>query len=242
VAQGLSSRLVAAARALRDAVEPLAFGPPITHVLNPLDYAWAPHEAYLRRFGDTEKRVVFLGMNPGPFGMVQVGVPFGEVAAVRDWMGIVAPVGQPRTANPHRPVEGFDCARSEVSGARLWALFHERFGTAEAFFRDHFVLNYCPLAFFDHARNVTPDKLPAAETAPLHAACDAHLVAAIEALAPAWVIGIGKFAETQARKALSARFPALRIGTILHPSPASPAANRGWAPQAEAQLKALGVW
>ena len=36
------------------------------------------------------KRVVFLGMNPGPFGMAQVGVPFGEVAAVRDWLRIDA--------------------------------------------------------------------------------------------------------------------------------------------------------
>ncbi|MFN3630534.1 MAG: single-stranded DNA-binding protein, partial [Casimicrobiaceae bacterium] len=137
---------------------------------------------------------------------------------------------------------GFACTRSEVSGARLWALFRERFGTALAFFRDHFVLNYCPLAFFDRARNVTPDRLPAAETAPLVAACDAHLIVAIETLSPDWVIGIGRFAETQARRALASRFPDLRIGTMLHPSPASPAANRGWAAQAEAQLKALGVW
>jgi single-strand selective monofunctional uracil DNA glycosylase len=28
---------------------------------------------------------------------------------------------------------------------------------------------------------------------------------------------------------------------IPHPSPASPAANRGWAPQAEAALRAIGV-
>ncbi len=33
----------------------------------------------------------------------------------------------------------------------------------------------------------------------------------------------------------------VRIGRILHPSPASPAANRGWAEVATSQLKALGV-
>ena len=33
------------------------------------------------------KKLIFVGMNPGPFGMVQCGVPFGEIAAVRDWMG-----------------------------------------------------------------------------------------------------------------------------------------------------------
>jgi len=234
--------LLLAARALSDAVDNLSFSAPVTHTLNPLDYAWAPHEAYLRRFGGGKKRIVFLGMNPGPFGMVQVGVPFGEVNAVRDWMKIDAPVAQPKTPNPSRPVEGFSCARSEVSGQRLWTLFSRRFPRAEDFFADHFVLNYCPLAFFDQARNVTPDKLQKSETKPLYEACDEHLRACVRALDPAWVIGIGKFAENQARAALSADFPLLKIATVLHPSPASPMANRGWAPQAAAQLAALGIW
>ncbi len=234
--------LVAAARALNSAVDALHFSAPVTHTLNPLDYAWAPHEQYLRKFGGGKKRIVFLGMNPGPFGMVQVGVPFGEVNAVRDWMKIDAPVLQPKTPNPSRPVEGFSCVRSEVSGQRLWALFSGRFGQAEDFFADHFVLNYCPLAFFEKARNVTPDKLQKSETKPLYEACDAHLTECVAALNPEWVIGIGKFAENQARAALANSFPKLKIGTVLHPSPASPMANRGWSPQATAQLQALGVW
>ena len=234
--------LVVAARTLCDAVDLLPFSAPATHTLNPLDYAWAPHEQYLRKFGQGKKRVVFMGMNPGPFGMVQVGIPFGEVNAVRDWMQIDAPVAQPKSPNPSRPVEGFDCSRSEVSGQRLWALFSQRFQNADDFFADHFVLNYCPLAFFDHARNVTPDKLSKAESTPLYAACDAHLRACVDTLQPDWIIGIGKFAEAQAKTALASANPNLRIGTILHPSPASPMANRGWAPQAAAQLAALGIW
>ena len=234
--------LIAAARTLCDAVDSLQFSAPATHTLNPLDYAWAPHEQYLRKFGNGKKRVVFMGMNPGPFGMVQVGIPFGEVTAVRDWMKIDAPVAQPKSPNPSRPVEGFDCSRSEISGQRLWALFSQRFQNADDFFADHFVLNYCPLAFFDHARNVTPDKLSKAESTPLYAACDAHLRACVDTLQPDWIIGIGKFAEAQAKTALASANPNLRIGTILHPSPASPMANRGWAPQAAAQLAALGIW
>lgn len=237
-----SHELIAAARRLRDAVDPLRFSAPVTHTLNPLAYAWAPHEQYLSQFGNGKKRVVFLGMNPGPFGMVQVGVPFGEVNAVRDWMKIDAPVAQPKSPNPSRPVEGFACTRSEISGQRLWALFSQRFPRAEDFFAEHFVLNYCPLAFFDIAKNVTPDKLAKAETAPLYAACNDHLRACVDALNPDWVIGIGKFAETQAKTALSKSNPSLNIGTVLHPSPASPMANRGWAPQAAAQLAALGIW
>ncbi|MDR1660827.1 MAG: single-stranded DNA-binding protein [Azoarcus sp.] len=236
-----AQNLIAAARRLSAAVEAMRFAAPVTHIYNPLDYAWDAHETYLRRFGDSRKKAVFLGMNPGPFGMAQTGVPFGEIAAVRDWLGIECPVGQPARPNPKRPVEGFACARSEVSGRRLWSLFRERFGAAEAFFADHFVANYCPLAFFVGGRNLTPDKLPSAEQAVLLAACDEHLRALVAALEPEWVIGIGAWAENRAAAALGASGPR-RLGRILHPSPASPAANRGWAEAASRQLAGLGVW
>ncbi|MGC3962557.1 MAG: single-stranded DNA-binding protein [Rhodocyclaceae bacterium] len=232
--------LVAAAKTLSDTVGAMRFAPPVTHVYNPLDYAWAPNETYLRRFGDSKKKVVFVGMNPGPFGMVQTGVPFGEINAVREWMGIDANVIGPADQNPKRPIEGFNVQRSEVSGRRLWGLFQQRFGTAEAFFADHFVANYCPLAFFDEGRNVTPDKLPSAEQQPLLAACDAHLRTLIEVLEPEWVIGVGAWAEQ--RIAIAGEGLGLRIGRVLHPSPASPIANRDWAGAATKQLEALGVW
>lgn len=235
-----AGRLIAAARELSATLAPMRFAPPVSHVYNPLDYARVPHEQYLSRYGDSRKRIVFLGMNPGPFGMVQTGVPFGEIEAVRGWMGIEAAVDKPALENPKRPIEGFACARSEVSGRRLWGLFAQRFGSADAFFAEHFVANYCPLAFFDHGRNLTPDKLPASETAPLEAACDTHLRALVEALEPEWLIGVGGFAEARAAEALAGL--GVRIGRVLHPSPASPAANRGWAEAAEKQLRALGIW
>ena len=236
-----ATTLIAAARDLSATLGKMRFAPPVTHVYNPLDYAWDIHERYLRRYGEGPKRVVFLGMNPGPFGMVQTGVPFGEVVAVRDWLGLEGPVNPPERVNPKRPVEGFACMRSEVSGRRLWGLFQERFGTAEAFFAEHFVANYCPLAFFDTGRNLTPDKLPAAEQEPLLAACDAHLRVLLKALAPEWVIGVGGWAETRVLGALGT-LNGVRVGRILHPSPASPAANRGWAEAASRQLAELGVW
>lgn len=231
---------IAAARSLSDTLAPMRFAPPVSHVYDPLTYAWEVHEAYLTRFAAAPKRVIFLGMNPGPFGMAQTGVPFGEIEAVRDWLGLSGEVTKPPVENPKRPVEGFACTRSEVSGRRLWGLFRERFGTAEAFAQEHFVANYCPLAFFDHTRNLTPDKLPAAEAGPLMAACDEHLRALIDALQPEWVVGVGAWAEQRAAQALAGRN--LRIGRVLHPSPASPAANRGWSPAATRQLVELGIW
>ncbi len=232
--------LLNAAQTLSSEVENLHFSPPVSHIYNPLTYAWGPHEIYLRRFGAHRKKIIFLGMNPGPFGMVQCGIPFGEISAVRDWMGIETTVKKPAAENPKRPIEGFACTRSEVSGRRLWSLFQQRYGNAEDFFAEHFVANYCPLAFFDQARNITPDKLPSSESEPLYAACDDHLRKIIMALAPQWVIGVGGFAETRASKALAGID--VRIGKILHPSPASPAANRGWAEAASTQLAALGLW
>ncbi len=234
--------LIAAADTLRRALRPLRFSPPVTHVYNPLEYAWEPHCTYLRKFaGAGRKKGIFLGMNPGPFGMAQTGVPFGEVAAVRDWMGIEAPVQSAPDEHPKRRIEGFACARSEVSGRRLWGWAAETFGTAEAFFADYLVVNFCPLIFLEETgRNRTPDKVPAAEMAPVEAACDTHLRQVIEILRPEWLIGVGGFAETRLRSAAGHRTD-VRILRILHPSPASPAANRDWAGAVNRTLRGAGV-
>jgi single-strand selective monofunctional uracil DNA glycosylase len=240
--------LLDAARTLSRAVASIEFPEPVAHVYNPLDYAFAAYQTYVHRYGTSRKEIVLVGMNPGPFGMVQTGVPFGEVAAVRDWMRIRATIGKPASAHPKRPVEGFACTRSEVSGRRLWGWAAARFRSADAFFADWFVLNYCPLAFVEASgRNLTPDHLPATPQRELYSACDIHLARALTALAPAWVIGIGDFAAKRVRSVLESRLvdPALagtvRRGRILHPSPASPIANRGWADVAERELAALGV-
>jgi len=220
----------------------LRFAEPVSHVYNPLLYARAPHEAYVSRFGNSPKRVLFLGMNPGPWGMAQTGVPFGEIAAVRDWMGISGPVGRPDPEHPKRPVTGFSCDKSEVSGRRLWGLFAEAFPRAEDFFANHFVINYCPLVWMEAGgRNRTPDKLPAAEMAPVEAACDACLAAQIRILGPALLVGVGGFAEACLERVAAAMGSKARIGRVLHPSPASPAANRDWAGTAAKQLRALGL-
>ena len=233
--------MIQAARNLSADCDALSFGTPVTHVYNPLDYAWAAHEQYLNLAATTKKKVVFLGMNPGPFGMAQSGVPFGEIAIVRDWLGINAPIGKPDCEHPKRPIVGLACTRSEVSGRRLWGLFAERYESASDFFRDHFIVNHCPLVFMEETgRNRTPDKLPLEESTPLMTASDAHLRHVVKTLEPEWLIAVGSFAEKRATTALEGL--TVRIGRILHPSPASPAANRGWAEQATAQMLDQGVW
>lgn len=225
---------------LSDEVRRMKFATPVTHVYNPLEYARAPHLRYIERFGRSPREVILVGMNPGPWGMAQTGVPFGEVNLARDWLGLEAPVGKPRHEHPKRPVEGFGCRRSEVSGQRLWGWARDTFETPERFFERFYIANYCPLCFMeDTGRNRTPDKLPARERDSLFRACDRALRATVEYLKPRFVIGIGAFAETRAVIALDGLD--VTIGRILHPSPASPLANRDWAGQAEKALGELGV-
>jgi single-strand selective monofunctional uracil DNA glycosylase len=226
---------------LRTALDGMTFAEPVSHVYNPLHYAWAVHDEYLERYASGRKRVLFLGMNPGPWGMVQTGVPFGEVPAVRDWLGIMGPVVPPVSQHPARPVTGFNCERSEISGQRLWRLFRNRFGVAASFFAQHTVLNYCPLAFLESTgRNRTPEKLPRREREALFAACDEHLRDVVRVLRPEWLIGVGKFATERARLVCGAE--KVQVECIPHPSPANPAANRDWAERTTERLRDLGVW
>lgn len=231
--------LVAAADDLRKELRGLNFPEPVAYTYNPLEYAWERHSDYLTRFGNGSKKVLFLGMNPGPYGMAQTGVPFGEIPHVRDWMGVSGPVNKPDPEHPKRPVTGFECERSEVSGRRLWGLFSELFDSAEAFFENHFVANFCPLVWMkDTGANLTPDKLPRDCMEPVNEACLKHLARIVEILDPDKLIGVGAFAEKQLG---SVKDDKHQLGKILHPSPASPAANRDFAGTATKQLKELGV-
>ncbi len=241
-----TTAVLAAAAKMRDRVDELDFSQSIPWVYNPLKYAWAAHQQYVQHYARSSARVLLLGMNPGPWGMAQTGVPFGEVNTVVDWLKIDATIGKPPVEHPKRPITGLSCQRSEVSGKRLWGLCRERFITPEAFFEGHYVANYCPLVFMEEsARNVTPDKLPANLREPLETICDEHLFELIEALRPDWVIGVGGFAEDCVKRVLIARPTteySVQTGRILHPSPASPAANRDWVGTATKQLISLGVW
>ncbi len=219
----------------------LRFAPPVTHVYNPLTYARPAWDAYTARYGQPPRKVLLLGMNPGPYGMAQVGVPFGEVAMVRDWLGIHAAIGQPEVVHPKRPIQGFACPRSEVSGQRFWGWARDTFGTPERFFATFFVTNYCPLCFMAASgANLTPDKLPAAERAALFAVCDRALRRTVALMQPEFAIGVGHFAEQRLKIAL-ADSPDVRIGRVPHPSPASPQANAGWAKLMDAALAEAGI-
>ncbi len=218
----------------------LKFAPPTQYVYNPLAYARSAHLTYWQRYGLSCKQVLLIGMNPGPWGMVQTGVPFGDKTMVTEWLDIRADIGVPDVIHPKRPVQGFECARGEVSGQRLWGWARQRFGTPEHFFKRFFVANYCPLVFMEESgRNRTPDKLPVKEKKHLLSICDEALVQTVRLLKPEMVLGVGKFAADQATRALADT--KVRVGRITHPSPANPKANAGWCNLVESELAQMGI-
>ena len=221
-------------------LQTFCFSPPVVCCYNPLEYAHDSHDQYIERYGRAPREVVLVGMNPGPWGMAQTGVPFGEVGMVRDWLQIQATIGKPRVEHPKRPVTGFECQRSEVSGSRLWGWAQETFREPERFFARFFVLNYCPLIFFEETgKNRTPDQLPPTEREPLLRICDEALRQSILFLKPRMVLGVGRFAANRIRVALDGM--SVQTGAVPHPSPASPLANRGWSALMNQSLKELGV-
>lgn len=238
--QSIADQILTVSQTLAAEVDKLRFEPPVAYRYNPLEYAWEPFSEYVNRFAQNKKDVLLIGMNPGPFGMAQTGIPFGDVHMVRDWLDISGSVGKPSSEHPKRRIEGFSCARGEVSGQRLWGWAQSRYQEPGNFFRRFFVWNYCPLVFMEEGgKNLTPDKLPKSQREELFKSCDCALAAIVKALDVEYAIGVGKFAEDRARVALAGT--TITVGTILHPSPASPAANRGWQAQAEQQLQNLGI-
>ena len=224
-------RLIGAAASLRDDVVPLGkklvSEGRIDICYNPLMYAWDVHEEYLRRMGGLGARTVMLGMNPGPHGMGQMGIPFAATSVVRELLGISGiNVGQPETPDDKRPVIGLDYPKEEVSGTRLWGLLQKQYGDAAAIASRVFLINHCPLMLFSgpRASNITPDKVGGKTARDLLQRCDEHLVEVVEILGADRVIGVGKFAESRAKAAFSDR--AVEVAGCWHPSPASPLANR----------------
>ncbi|KAI3370201.1 hypothetical protein L3Q82_024974 [Scortum barcoo] len=237
-----SSRFLQAELELNVHLGRLTFGEPVRYVYNPLEYAWETHRCYVETYCREGQKVLFLGMNPGPFGMAQTGVPFGEVRSVVDWLRITGEVGHPPDEHPKRRITGLACTQSEVSGARFWGFFRRLCGEPSLFFRHCFVHNLCPLIFMNATgKNLTPPELPAGERERLLALCDTALCQVVQALCVSMVIGVGRVAEQRARRALSAAGVQVRVEGIMHPSPRNPLANKGWEAVAEAKLIELGV-
>ena len=225
------AELILAAARLRDDTEDLARRMESEGVAdcvyNPLMYAWEIHEEFIRLSGGHGAKTILMGMNPGPHGMGQMGIPFAATSVVRELLGISGiDVGKPALTHPKRPVNGLNHSKEEVSGTRLWGLLQGTYGGASQIFQNVFIVNHCPLMIFEGHRgtNITPNNVSGLVVRELLERCDQHLREVVIALGAEEVIGIGKYAEKRANLALAAM--GTRVKTCWHPSPASPLANR----------------
>lgn len=64
-ALSLSERLLAIELELVSKLKSISIPPPVTYIYSPLDYAFEPHADYVRKYAKTQKKILFLGMNPG---------------------------------------------------------------------------------------------------------------------------------------------------------------------------------
>ncbi len=231
--------LLEASKALSRKLAKIRFDAPVAYVYDPLDYAEEMVRAYFERYARAGAPYLLLGMNPGPFGMAQTGIPFGEVTVVKEWLKLDGAIRRPKREHPKRPVLGLACTKSEVSGRRLWGAISAKYPTPKPFFARAFVANYCPLLFLEASgRNLTPDKITRAARDAVERACDEHLRAVVSLLGPKVVVGVGQYA---AKRAIHALPEGTRVEVLLHPSPASPAANRGWEALAKSALASVGI-
>ena len=209
----------------------------VAHATNPLNYAWQHHEQFLRNWGGLGAKTLLLGMNPGPWGMAQSGVPFGSTDIAKNQLQIKPyKLTTPENAHPKRPIVGLDLARQEISGQRLWSLMFDHYGDGESVFSNIFVVNHCPLLLLgESGKNLTPDNLPISVMKTVLNACDKHLQQVVEIMGIERIIGVGKYAEKRACLAFNADKTGLgttasgrkiTISSCWHPSPASPLANR----------------
>ncbi len=214
-----------------------AWQAPVHLVYNPLDYAKDPALAYHRRYVRARSGFLWMGMNPGPFGMVQTGVPFGARETVQEHLGITGAVNRPAREHPRRPIRGFAETREEVSGRRLWTFVAETWGSVDRFAQAHALVNYCPLAFLnERGANIPLPGLAAADRRAVYARCDESLRQTLHILQPRYCVAIGRVAESAL-----ARVEAPHIVLLPHPSPASPQANRDWSGLARSALSAAGL-
>ena len=212
------------------------------YIYNPLEYAWECHRQFLEKYVQQGAKSIFLGMNPGPFGMMQTGVPFGEINAVKQYLKINGNVEKPKKEHPSRPVEGLDVKRSEISGQRLWGLISNKYPDAD-FADDIAMFNFCPLGFIDKgktAKNITPDKLVKAERAVLENICMQYIRDVTDCIKPKYLVGVGKYAFE--KLSLLNTEGKYKVFSIIHPSPGNPLANNGWAEKTRITLMEKGLW
>nr|XP_022920875.1 single-strand selective monofunctional uracil DNA glycosylase-like [Onthophagus taurus] len=212
----------------------LTFSFPVHYIYNPLEYAWEPHSTFVKTYCKGTKDVLFLGLNPGPWGMCQTGIPFGEVNISKEWLKMNGEVEKPKDECPKKQIKGFECHRSEESGKRFYGFFKNLCRTPEAFFKNAFVYNLCPLAFMKkESANITPHELKGQIKKDIENICGKTLVDILKLLDIKIIVALGRYTEKQAIEITQGfQLGHIKVIYMPHPSPRV-VGNNNWAEKAQ---------
>jgi len=221
--------VVNATRLLSARLEPVraalpAAGLKAVAAIDPTSYAFGNYTRFMQLAASGPRLALFVGMNPGPHGMAQTGIPFGDVDTARVLLGgadTIDPLPGLRAASGAAwDCKGLAYHRGEQSGMRLWSALSQLCGSPQAALERCCIVNYCPLYMVGpELENITPSDLPRRHdiTRALEAACDEHLRQLVLGLEVKTVLSFGSYAHASARRALSG-FP-VDFYTTPHPSP-----------------------
>jgi single-strand selective monofunctional uracil DNA glycosylase len=211
-------------------------------IWNPGLYAASWHALFRKEYPASAGCILVFGLNPGPYGMAQTGIPFTDLKRLREHLPRLAKGLERRGCSlagvglAPRSLRPYLSRTFESSAVRVYRFLSRGWGSAEDGWRSVVVANPCSLLFMDAAgENRTPADLVGAvsrRTGSLVAArrlrerCNAlrRLAAreAVRVLSPRGVVLLGKDAQRAMQTGIA---PLLGPDSILgweHPARAVP--------------------
>lgn len=210
-------------------------------IYNPLEYCLDPFIQYLEKGGE-KRDIVFLGMNPGPFGMMQNGIPFGASNFVNNYLNIEKDFDKQKIEKEHPKYKiiGKNIERQEISGTKLWGLIQSFYPDSNTFLENQIVLNYLQLAILDKekGKNITPDKLNKDVRTKIENICDNQLREILDILESKVLIGVGKYSYDSLLRVKKNE----KVIKINHPSPLNARYFKTWTEDTKKLLIDENIW
>jgi len=129
-------------------------------VWNPALYALDIYQEYLTKFPPEPGAILALGLNPGPYGMAQTGIPFTDCRTASGALGMEMTIpgkAPDDLISRLKKANGKWRGTYERSSLGMYRFLILAWGDIKTAYRNWFVGNPCPLLFLDPERwNVTP--------------------------------------------------------------------------------------
>jgi single-strand selective monofunctional uracil DNA glycosylase len=199
-------------------------------VLDPSRYGERWHAPFRRLYPPRARPLLVFGLNPGPYGMAQTGIPFTDLKRLAQGLprlaAELARSGERLSLPGLAPssLQPFLTRTFESSSVRVHRFLRLAHGSAERAFREVVFVNPCPLLFIDRAlgENRTPADLPRALRAGVDEARVEVVSVAVARLRARGAIVLGRDAAAALSVPLRARLGERAVVEWEHPARAVP--------------------